>query len=40
MQATFQKVILKPEEDTGQILLDGTIPVMAVRASQVSHIVL
>jgi hypothetical protein len=39
-QATFQKVVLKPGEDTQQILLDGTIPVTAVRASQVSHIVL
>jgi hypothetical protein len=39
-QATFQKVVLKPGEATRQILLDGTIPVMAVRASQVSHVVL
>jgi hypothetical protein len=36
----FQKVILKLGEDTQQILLDGTIPVMAVRASQVSQIIL
>jgi PIF1-like helicase len=37
MQATFQKVVLKLGEATWQILLDGTIPVMAVRTSQVSR---
>ena len=41
-QATFQKIVLKAGEEahTQQVLLDGTIPVTAVRASQVSYIVL
>ena len=39
-QATFQKLILKPGEVTQQVLLDGAIPVAAVRASQVSHVLL
>ena len=40
MQATFQKVILKPGEVTQQVTLDGDIPVAAVRVSQVDHVVL
>jgi hypothetical protein len=40
-QATFKKLILKPGEVAQQVLLDGTIPVVAaVRASQVSHVLL
>jgi hypothetical protein len=39
-QATFQKLILKPGEVTQQVLLNGTIPVAAVHASQVSHVLL
>jgi hypothetical protein len=39
-QATFQKVVLKPGEVTQQVTLDGDIPVAAVRASQVDHVVL
>ena len=37
-QATFQKLVLKAGEEahTQQVLLDCTIPVTAVRASQVS----
>jgi hypothetical protein len=39
-QATFEKVVLKAGEEPQQVLLDGTIPVAAVLASQVSYIVL
>jgi len=39
-QATFQKIVLKPGEVTQQVTLDGDIPVAAVRASQVNHVVL
>jgi hypothetical protein len=40
MQATFQKIVLKPGEVTQQVTLDGDIPVAAVRVSQVDHVVL
>jgi hypothetical protein len=39
-QATFEKVVLKPGQQFQNVLLDGTIPVPAVLASQVSYIVL
>jgi hypothetical protein len=39
-QATFEKVVLKAGEEAQHVLLDGTIPVLAVLASQVSYIVL
>jgi hypothetical protein len=39
-QATFEKVVLKPGQETQLVLLDGYIPVPAVLASQVSYIVL
>jgi len=39
-QAIFEKVVLKAGEEAQHVLLDGTIPVLAVLASQVSYIVL
>jgi hypothetical protein len=39
-QATFEKLVLKPGEQTQYVLLDGAIPVAAVLASQVSYIIL
>jgi hypothetical protein len=39
-RATFQKVVLKPGEEPHHVLLDDTVPVPAVLASQVSYIVL
>jgi hypothetical protein len=39
-QATFQKIVLKTNETPRVILLDGNVPVRAVYANQVSHIVL
>jgi hypothetical protein len=39
-QATLEKVVLKPGQQTRCVLLGGRIPVLAVHASQVSHTVL
>ena len=39
-QATIEKVVLKPGETPGVVLLGGAIPITAVCASQVAHIVL
>jgi hypothetical protein len=39
-QATLEKVVLKPGQQSRCILLGGQVPVLAVHASQVSHIVL
>jgi hypothetical protein len=37
-QATVEGIVLKPGERPQQVLLDGSIPVTAVRASQVAYI--
>jgi hypothetical protein len=39
-QPTFEKVVLKPGQETQHVLLNGEIPVPAVLVSQVSYIVL
>jgi hypothetical protein len=39
-QATFERVVLKPGEQPHQVLLDGNVPVAAVRATQVAYIIL
>jgi hypothetical protein len=39
-QATLETVVLKPDEQPHYVLLDGTVPVAAVLASQVSYVVL
>jgi hypothetical protein len=39
-QATFESIVLKAGEQPQHVLLDGNIPVAAVRASQVAYITL